>query len=68
MAVPMTSARSQAQMATSQASHCAIAEGRDEVSRHACAKSIPVTMPSRVHNTWRNIAIKLESRTIQSSE
>jgi hypothetical protein len=47
IAEPMTSARSQAQMAISQSSHSAMVVGLEKLSRHAWAKSRPLAMPSR---------------------
>ena len=47
MAVPSTSARSQAAMATSARIHRNQEIRRSNMARHAWARSVPVTMPSR---------------------
>ena len=47
IAAPITSARSHAAIAISQMIHSAIVVGREYVSRHACARSRPLAIPSR---------------------
>jgi hypothetical protein len=66
MAVPITSARSHAQMATSQAAHWHRLEKREELARQACARSRPVAMPSRTASTCSRIAIRFDSMTTHS--
>ena len=68
MALPMTSARSQAQMAISQAIHWRSADGRDELARQAYARSMPVATPSRMASTCSRMAIRLDSMMTHSSE
>lgn len=60
MAVPMTSARSAAQMAISHNTHCASAERRELWWRHACARSMPQTRPSRLASTCNSTAMQLD--------
>ncbi|MNR17047.1 hypothetical protein D3C85_1336870 [compost metagenome] len=68
MAVPMTSARSVAQIASSARIHCDQADQREAPCRHACARSMPVTSPSRLASTWSSIAMRLDIATTQSRE
>ena len=67
MAVPITSARSVAQMANSASAHSGQATQRGKASRQACARSRPEAMPSRTHSACSRIAIRLESSATVSS-
>ena len=58
-AEPRTSARSQAAMAISQSTHKMKEVRREYCSRHACARSRPVAMPSFAESACRIIAMKL---------
>ena len=67
IAVPMTSARSQAMIAASQASQSMKLTGREKLARQACARSRSVTMPSRAASACNRIAIRFDSRMTDSS-
>ena len=67
IAVPMTSARSVAQMANSAAAQSGQDTQRGKASRQACARSRPDATPSRAQSAWRMIAMMLESSAIDSS-
>ena len=60
MALPMTSARSQAMIASSQISQSAMPTGRGKASLHACARSRSAAMPSRAARACSRMAIRLE--------
>ena len=59
MAAPSTSARSQAAMAISHSTQRAMVMGRGYVSRQACARSRPVTMPRRALSVWSRMAMQV---------
>ena len=67
IAVPITSARSVAQIAISAASQSDHDTGRGKASRQACARSRPAPIPSRAHKDCNRIAIRLDSSAIVSS-
>ena len=67
IAVPITSARSQAMMAASQATQSRKLTGREKLARQACARSRSVTMPSRAASACNRIAIRFDSRITDSS-
>ena len=60
-ALPSTSARSQAPMATSHSSQFGQRVQRGYQSRQHCARSLPVTTPRRAEMTCMKIAIRLAS-------
>ncbi|KXV58778.1 hypothetical protein AD948_10645 [Acetobacter senegalensis] len=62
----MTSARSQAMMASSQASHSMMLMAGGKWSRQACARSRPVAMPNRADRPWSRIAIRFDSIITES--
>ena len=66
-ALPSTSARSQAPMATSQNSQLGQRVQRGYQSRQHWARSLPVTTPKRAEMTCMKMAIKLARPTTQSS-
>ena len=66
-ALPSTSARSQAPMASSHNSQFGQRVQRGYQSRQHCARSLPVTTPSRAEITCMKIAIRLARPTTQSS-
>jgi len=66
MADPITSARSQAAMATSQRIHNATLTEAGYRSRHAWARSRPETSPSRAERLWRRIAMALDITRTQT--
>ena len=66
-ALPSTSARSQAPMATSQNNQLGQRVQRGYQSRQHWARSFPVTTPRRAEMTCMKIAIKLARPTTQSS-
>ncbi len=68
MAVPITSARSVAQIAISASTQSGHDTARGKASRQACARSRPAPMPSRVHSACSKIAIKFESSAMLSRE
>ncbi len=64
MIVPRISARSVAAMATSASSQSTALIGREYSARQACARSCPVTTPSRADSVWSSTAIRFDiSRT-----
>ena len=65
-ALPSTSARSQAPIATSVRSQLGHRVHPGSQSREHCARSLPVTTPSRAAMTWRTIAMLLARATTQS--
>ena len=66
-AVPISSARSVAQTATSATSQSAMPTGFGKRARQSCARSRPVTMPSRAQSACSSIAISEEPSTTESS-
>ena len=66
-ALPSTSARSQAAMATSASSQLGTRVQAGYSSRQACARSRPVTTPSRAEITCSTTAIRLASSTTHIS-
>ena len=67
MALPTSSARSQATIATSASNHSGKRQARGNRRAQAWARSIPVAMPSLQHNDCSSIAMALERATIQSN-
>jgi len=67
IAEPITSARSHAAIATSHSTQRAIVVGREKWSRHACARSRPVTIPSLAASPCSKIAMRFDRRTTESS-
>ena len=67
MAEPSTSARSQAAIAISHTTHSTHETGRLNIARHACARSIPATIPSRAERLCSRIAITLDMSRTQIS-
>ena len=65
-ALPSTSARSQAAIADSLNSQLGQRVQRGYQSRQHCARSLPVTTPSRAEMTCMKMAIRLASPTTQS--
>ena len=65
IAEPSTSARSQAAMATSARIQSAQETRRENMERQACARSMPVTMPSRAERLWSKIAIRFDITSTQ---
>ena len=61
MALPTSSARSQAMMPTSASSHRGIRQNRGSSWLQAWARSSRVAMPRRQQSDWSTIAIRLES-------
>ena len=68
IAVPITSARSVAQIAISASTHSGHDTARGKASRQACAKSRPAPIPSRAQSACKRIAIRFESSAMVSSE
>src|SRR5665213_4229080 len=66
-ALPSTSARSQAPIAISDDIQFGYRVHLGYQSRHACARSLPVTIPSRAARTCMKIAMTLASATTHSS-
>jgi hypothetical protein len=67
MAVPISSARSVAQIATSARAQSAKFTGRGKRSRQSCAKSRPVAMPTRAQRACSSMAISEDSSATESS-
>ena len=67
IAVPITSARSVAQMAISLTTHSGHETQRGNASRQACARSRPAPMPSRAHSACSRIAMMFDISAIVSS-
>jgi len=67
IAMPSTSARLQATIATSLNSHRARLVRRPKWRRQACARSSPPARPRRTAAAWNSIAIRLEAMTTASS-
>ena len=67
MAVPITSARSVAQIAISASTHSGHDTARGKASRQACARSRPLAMPSRAASDCSRIAIRFEITITLSS-
>ncbi len=67
IADPITSARSHAAIATSHSTQRASVVGREKWSRHACARSRPVTIPSFAASPCSRIAMRFDRRTTESS-
>ncbi len=67
MAVPITSARSVAQMASSASTHSGHDTKRGKASRQACARSRFEAMPSLMHSACNRMAIRFERSTMHSS-
>ena len=67
MAVPISSARSVAQIATSAITQSAQATGLGKWSRQSWARSRPVAMPTRAQSACNSMAISDESNATESS-
>ena len=67
MALPTSSARSQATIATSASNQSGKRQGLGKRRAQAWARSMPVAMPNRQHNDCSSIAMALERATIQSN-
>jgi hypothetical protein len=66
MIVPSTSARSVAAMAISAKTQSTVLTGREYSARQACARSCPVTTPSRAARVCSSTAIKFDMSKTQS--
>ena len=67
IAVPITSAKSVAQIATSARSQSGYETARGKASRQPCARSRPVATAMRAHRCCRTIAMMFDSRAMKSS-
>ena len=67
MALPTSSARSQATMASSARSHRGMRRGEGSFLAQASARSIPEAIPSLQQRDCSSMAIRLETPTTQSS-
>ena len=65
MIVPSTSARSVAAIATSARTHKTAFTPGEYSSRQACARSCPVTTPSRAESVCKRTAIRFDIRRTQ---
>ena len=67
MIVPSTSARSHAAIAISAMTQSTTLTSREYSARHACARSCPVTTPSRAASVCRSTAIRFDITSTQIS-